>query len=97
VMLLFVCSVCECRVVLASSQCWLQIAILLFTYFVSAVVSVYVRISANELPLPVSVIYWCVEIFFFFHFPVGQDLLIVENAWSHSVRHATVGRTPLDE
>ena len=29
--------------------------------------------------------------------PVGQGLLIVEASRSHSVRHTTVGRTPLDE
>jgi len=28
---------------------------------------------------------------------VGQGLLIVEDTRSHSVRHATLGRTPLDE
>ena len=29
--------------------------------------------------------------------PVGQGLLIVEDSWSHSFRHTTLGKTPLDE
>jgi len=29
--------------------------------------------------------------------PVGQGLLIIEDSWSHSFRHTTLGRTPLDE
>ena len=29
--------------------------------------------------------------------PVGQGLLIVEDSRSHSVKHTTLGRTPLDE
>jgi hypothetical protein len=28
---------------------------------------------------------------------VGQDLLIFKSSGSHSVRHSTLGRTPLDE
>jgi len=27
---------------------------------------------------------------------VGQGLLITEASWSHSVRHITLGRTPLN-
>jgi hypothetical protein len=91
VMLLFVCSVCEWNSVLASSQCWYV------DRYTFIHIRVYVRVSANEPPLPVSVIYCCVEIFLFLHFPVGQGLLIVENTGSHPVRHTTVGRTPLDE
>jgi hypothetical protein len=29
--------------------------------------------------------------------PVGQGLPITEDSSSHSIRHATLGRTPLDE
>ena len=28
---------------------------------------------------------------------MGQDLLIIKDSWSKSVRHTTLGRTPLDE
>jgi len=38
--------------------------------------------------------------YFFYHgatAPVVQDLLIIEDSWSPSVRHITLGRTPLDE
>jgi len=37
---------------------------------------------------------------FFYHgatAPVGQGLLIIEGLWSQSLRHTTLGRSPLDE
>jgi len=40
-----------------------------------------------------------VAMHFFYHWattPAGQDL-VIEDSWSHSARHTTVGRTPLDE
>jgi len=36
-------------------------------------------------------------IFLVQQFLVGQGLLIIEISRSHSIRHATLGRTPLDE
>jgi len=39
--------------------------------------------------------------FYFFHHAttalLGRGLLIIEDSWSHSVRHSTLNRTPLDE
>jgi hypothetical protein len=29
--------------------------------------------------------------------PVGQGLLTVQDSWTHSTRHITIGRTPPDE
>jgi hypothetical protein len=69
----------------------MTIAKLLFTYFVSVVLRVYVRVGANDLPLPMSVIYCCVEVTLFVHFTVGQGLLIVKNTRSHSDTPQSVG------
>jgi len=54
-----------------------------------------VRLNALSVPFGIEV-----ELNIFFmarHPPVGHGLLIIEASQSHSVRHTTLGRTPLDE